>query len=135
MVYVNQSKQTMIVQRSALDNILMSNVCDIRFNRKIVVKGKPPTRRMWCTKSYDLLNSTNGRVALNYRPPTHPKKVNESINNVLVVWDILMQDYRTISFEQCDVIQQIPANEEFWKFFNDQIYIMGAEQKLQFMNS
>lgn len=124
----------MIVQRAALDSILLNHVCDIRFVRRRPVAGKPATRRMWCTKSYNLLNSVNGKVSLNYRPPTHPKQVNESLKNVLVVWDIFMQDYRTVSFDQCDLIQQIPADENFWKFFNDNLYIMSTEQKINFMN-
>ena len=125
----------MVIQRLALDNILLSNVCDIRFERKIQTPGKPPTRRMWCTKNYDLLNSTNGRVTLNYRPPTHPKKINEAASNILVVWDILMQDYRTVSFEQCELLKEVPADEKFWVFFNEHIYPMSSDQKLQFMNS
>ena len=89
---------------------------------------------MWCTKSYNLLNSINGKVGLNYRPPTHPNQINESVHNVLVVWDILMQDYRLISFEQCNLIQQIPADDTFWKYFNENIYPMTTEQKINFMN-
>lgn len=125
----------MIVQRASLDSILLNNVCDVRFVRRIPVRGKPPTRRMWCTKSYSLLNSTNGRVVLNYHPPSGPKKVNEAADNIIVVWDILMQDYRTINAEQVDLIQQVPATEEFWTFFNENIYTLTTEQKMVFMNS
>ena len=124
----------MIIQRESLNSILLSHVCEVRFTRRCPVRGKPPTRRMWCTKSYDLLNSINGRVGLNYRPPTHPNQINEAQNNVLVVWDILMQDYRIISFEQCNLIQQIPADDNFWKYFNENIYPMTTEQKINFMN-
>lgn len=124
----------MIVQRATLDSILLNNVCDIRFVRRRPVAGKPPTRRMWCTKSYSLLNSLNGKVSLNYKPPSGPKQVNESLKNVLVVWDIFMQNYRTISFDSCDLIQQIPADDSFWKFFNENLYIMTTEQKINFMN-
>ncbi len=125
----------MIVQRAALDSILLNNVCEIRFVRRIPVAGKSPTRRMWCTKSFSLLNSTNGRVVLNYKPPTGAKKVNESANNVIVVWDILMQDYRVVSGDQVDLLQQVPANDEFWKFFNENIYTLTTEQKINFMNT
>lgn len=124
----------MIVQRENLDSLLLTNVCEVRFVRRRPVAGKSLTRRMWCTKSYDLLNSTNGRVTLNYRPPTHPKQINEAQNNALVVWDILMQDYRIISLDQCNLIQQIPANDKFWDFFNKNLYPMSVEQKLNFMN-
>lgn len=124
----------MIIQRSALDSLLLNNVCEIRYTRKKPVPGKALTRRMWCTKSYSLLNSTNGRVSLNYRPPTSGKRYTESIKNTIIVWDILMQDYRTISMENCDLIQQVPATEEFWTFFNENIYPLTTEQKINFMN-
>lgn len=125
----------MIVQRATLNNILLNNVCEIRFVRRIPKPGFPPTRRMLCTKSYDLLNSTNGRITLNFRPPTNPVQVNEALENVVVVWDILMQDYRNVSMDQCDLINEYPANDEFWEYFNNNIYPMSPQQKIQFMNS
>jgi hypothetical protein len=106
----------------------------VRFARRRPATGKAATRRMWCTKNYALLNSINGRVSLNYRPPSGPKKINEAAENVLVVWDIIMQDYRTISLDSCDLIQQIPANDDFWEFFNTNLYPMSTEQKINFMN-
>ena len=125
----------MIVQRTTLDSILLSNVCDIRFVRRLPKPGYPPTRRMLCTKSYSLLNSTNGRITLNYRPPIGPVKINEAADNLIVVWDILMQDYRNVNMNQCDLVQQFPATDEFWTYFNDNIYPMSGEQKLSYMNS
>lgn len=125
----------MIVQRATLDNILLSNVCEVRFARRDLKAGSSPTRRMLCTKSYNLLNSTNGRITLNYRPPRGPLKINEAADNLIVVWDILMQDYRNINMNQCDLVKQYPVNEEFWTYFNENIYPMSAEQKISFMNS
>ena len=90
---------------------------------------------MLCTKSYSLLNSSNGRITLNYRSPRGPVKINEAADNLIVVWDILMQDYRNVNMNQCDLIKQFPANEEFWTYFNDNIYPMSAAQKLSYMNS
>lgn len=124
----------MIIQRAALDSLLLNNVCEVRFVRRRPRAGDGPTRRMLCTKSYELLNSINGRLTLNYAPPKGPKKINEAAENVLVVWDILMQQYRTISMNSCDLIQQIP-NDEFWEYFNENIYPMSPEQKFNFMNS
>ena len=125
----------MVVQRSTLDSILLANVCDVRFVRKIPRNGRPLTRRMLCTKSYSLLNSTNGRITLNYRPPTNPPQVNEAKDNIITVWDILIQDYRNINMAQCDLIEQIPATEEFWEYFNDNIYPMSSDQKINFINT
>jgi hypothetical protein len=125
----------MIASQSALNNLLLSNVLDIRFTRRIPVGGKAPTRRMLCTKSYDLLNTINGKVVLNYQPPRHAKQIDEAITNTCIVWDILMQDYRVVSADQVDVLREIPANDSFWKIFNEEIYPMTPEQKLNFMNS
>jgi len=125
----------MIIQRAALDTILLTNVVDVRFVRRTPKPGYPATRRILCTKSYNLLNSTNGRITLNYRTPRGPHKVNEAADNLLVVWDILMQDYRNINMNQANLIAQYPADDSFWTYFNDNIYPMSAEQKLNFMNS
>jgi len=125
----------MRVQRSALDSILLNNVCEVRFVRRNIKPGAPLTRRILCTKSHSLLTSTNGRITLNYRPPTNPPQINEAAENLITVWDIIMQDYRNISMEQCELIQQFPAGEEFWEYFNESIYPMSPEQKLTFLNT
>lgn len=125
----------MIVTQQTLKTLLLENVLDVRFVRRRPVAGKPPTRRMLCTKSFKLLNSTNGKIVLNYTPPKHEKQFNESIENACVVWDILMQNYRVVSADQVDVIREIPANDAFWQTFNQEILPLTAEQKIQFMNS
>ena len=120
---------------ATLKSLLLNNVLDLRFTRRIPVAGKPSTRRMLCTKSYELLNSTNGRVVLNYKPPRDQKQFNEGKNNAVVVWDIIMQNYRVVSAETVEIVRQVPADESFWKFFNDEIYILTTEQKSAYMNS
>jgi hypothetical protein len=125
----------MIVQRAALNSILQNNVADIRFVRRDPKPGFPPTRRMICTKSYELLSSTNGRLSLNYIPPKGPPQLNEVAENLIVVWDILMQSFRNISMNDVNLIEQWPADEEFWTYFNESIYPMSKEQKFTFMNS
>lgn len=125
----------MAVSVSTLESLLLNNVLDLRFARRIPVPGKPATRRMLCTKSFELLNSTNGKIVLNYKAPKHGKQFNERAKNACIVWDILMQDYRVVSADQVTIIRQIPANDEFWTFFNNQIYTLTTEQKVQFMES
>ena len=125
----------MAVSVQTLNNLLLRNVLDIRFLRREPVPNKPLTRRILCTKSYDLLNSTNGRVVLNYRPPKNNKQFNESQTNACVVWDILMQDYRIVPADTATILEEIPANENFWTYFNDKIYTLSTEQKIRFMES
>ena len=125
----------MIVPQQTLETLLLNNVLDLRFTRKIPVAGKPATRRMICTKSYELLNSINGKIVLNYIPPKHGKQINEATTNTCVVWDVLMQNYRVVSADQVDVLREMPANDEFWKTFNTEIYPTSTDQKINFMNS
>ena len=125
----------MAISIQTLESLLLNNVLDLRFSRRVLIPNKPSSRRMLCTKSYDLLNSTNGRIVLNYKPPSSKKQFNENKNNACVVWDILMQDYRIVSGDQVSIIRQIPANEEFWTFFNKEIYTLTTEQKILYMES
>ena len=129
MVYAIKMK----VHQLQLESILRNHVCDIRFVRRRPERDRPPTRRMICTKSYNLLNSVDGRTKLNYRPATHPIQVSP-MQNLVVVWDILMQDYRNVSMEHCEIIQQIPE-EEFWKYYNEVLYPMSPNDKINLMNS
>lgn len=124
-----------MIAKESLEQKLLNNVVDLRFVRRIPIPGRPATRRMLCTKSSSLLNSTNGRLSLNYKPPFKGKQFNESKQNALVVWDIFMQSFRVVSLESVVIINEIPANDEFWKYYNKVLLTMTAEQKLQFMNS
>lgn len=117
-----------------MDALLLKNVCDVRFVRRDPRPGDGPTRRMFATKAYELLNSANGRITLNYRPPKGPKRINEAMSNLLIVWDILMQDYRLINCNQVELIETIPV-DEFWPYFNENIYPMSPEQKAGYMNT
>ena len=118
-----------------LKSLLLNNVAEIKFFRKGLKPGAAPTRRMLCTNSLALLNSTEGRIALNYRRAINTPKYNPSQKNIIITWDIFMQDYRCINMAACDLIQVIPANKEFWKFFNEKLSGMSAPEKINFMNS
>lgn len=118
-----------------LDSILLANVVDLRFVRKIPVKTKPVTRRMLCTKNSALLNSNNGLISLGYRSPVYAPKYNPTAEGLVITWDILMQDFRNIWAETATIIRIIPPTDEFWKYFNTELYIMTPAQKLQFMAS
>lgn len=125
----------MKVQYSSLNSDLLNNVCEVRFLKRTSPPNRPEYRRMLCTKNYQLLSSVNGKLTLNFREANRQKVINEAVKNVLVVWDLLMQDYRIISLDDCDLITKIPADETFWEYFNKNIYPMSTNQKVNFMKS
>jgi len=118
-----------------LKSLLLNNVAEIKFLRKRLKPGAAASRRMLCTNSLALLNSTEGRLALNYKRAIQMPKFDPNAKNLVITWDIFMQDYRCINMAACDLIQVIPANKEFWKFFNEKLAGMNAAQKINFMNS
>lgn len=120
---------------SALKSLLLTNVAEIRYVRRIPVPEKGTTRRMWCTNSASLLNSFNGKTILNYHTPKLMPSFNPNDKNIIITWDILMQDFRCISMESCDLLQSMPANDSFWKYFNENIFPMSTQQKISFMQS
>ena len=86
----------MQVGRSQLLTLLKDNVCEVKFVRRVFKSGAPPTRRMLCTNSFTLLNSENGRLTLNFRPTSNFQDYNPAVKNLIIVWDIFMQNYRQI---------------------------------------
>lgn len=123
------------MQRAELEALLLNNVVDLRFERRVPLFGRPGTRRMLCTKSAALLNSTNGRISLNYRPPKSTPSFNAADKNLIITWDIFMQDYRIINADSFKVLKVIPANDEFWKYFNSTLRQMSASDKITYMES
>ena len=117
---------------TSLKNTLQSNVCEIIFEKRRPKPGDSSRRRMLCTLDESLLNSVIGRTTLNYKPPSGPPKYNPASKNLLPVWDIMMQSWRMVSMDNCDLIKTIPR-DEFWKYFNDHIYNMTIQEKNQFM--
>jgi hypothetical protein len=79
--------------------------------------------------------SPEGRLALNYRRAINQPRYNPNLKNLLITWDIFMQDYRCINMIACDMINVIPANKTFWKYFNEKLSLMQTADKVRFMNS
>ena len=124
----------MAVGLGSLQQLLQSNVCDIRFSRRRNKAGAAATRRMICTLDESLLNSTEGRITLNYRPAKGGLRYNPSHINLLIAWDVLMQDYRNINMDSCEVIEEIPT-DKFWEYFHQRLGGMSPAAKLGFMNT
>jgi len=119
---------------ASLKNVLQENVCEIIFVRRRPKANDAPVRKMICTLDTNLLNSTNGRLSLNYKPPSNVLPYNAEGKNLLPVWDIIMQDWRMVNMNSCDLVNTIPRNN-FWKYFNETLIPMTPQQKLQYMGT
>ena len=125
----------MLVTLTSLKPILQNAACEIKFTRRRPKFGKPATRRMLCTNAPLILNTIEGRVALNYRPASGRLRFNPDQKNLIITWDIFMQDYRCINVSSCDLVTTIPAGEAWWKYFKDNLAKLSTQQKIMFMDS
>ena len=90
---------------------------------------------MLCTMSEEILNSVNGRTVLNYLPPPgYNKKYNPHDKRLCLAWDIIMQDFRTISVESVTVLEQHEP-EQFWNYFNESILPLSTAEKMSYLES
>jgi len=126
----------MKVALPTLRALLEKNVLEIKFVRRRPKPGLPPTRRMLCTNNRGILASEPGRKLLNYHESIKPgPQFNPVTKNIVITWDILVQDYRCISTDDCEVLQMIESADDFWKYYNDVLYPMSTKQKTGFMIS
>ncbi len=122
----------------ALAALSTKNVVEIKFFRRKPKKHQGPFRRLLGTNDLKLLNSSPGHIALNYKAPIHPPLFNASAKNLLLIWDLLMQEYRLVSCDNCELIAVIPTDPDpaqFWQYFATSLQNMTAQQKTAFMNS
>jgi len=123
----------MITTLENLQTILKENVCELIIVRRRPRAGKSAARRMLCTLDQDILNSTNGRLSLNFKPAGQPLPYNAVSKNLLPVWDILMQDWRMVNLNSCDIVKTIKRTE-FWEYFNKTLMTMSPQEKITYMN-
>ena len=88
---------------------------------------------MLCTNCRQVLDSPEAREALHYEAARKLPTFNPTTKNLIIAWDILVQDYRCISVENCEVISVIPGDDTFWKYFSETLYKMTLEEKATFM--
>lgn len=124
--------------RTALWILLQTNAAELRFHRRIVKSGFGDYRRMLCTNDPRLLLSTPGKEVLNYIRPTGSLKYDPAAKNLVVTWDIFLQDYRMINCNDVEVIAVIKTSPDpgpFWKYFYERLVHMSSDQKARFMNT
>jgi hypothetical protein len=118
--------------------LLHTNAAELRFHRRLEKPGFNDYRRMLCTNDRKLLMSVPGKRVLNYKPPTSSLKYDPTAKNLVVAWDIFLQDFRMINCNDVEVISVIktsPDPQPFWKYFYERLVHMSANQKARFMNT
>ncbi len=124
--------------RTALWMLLKSHVAELRFLRRVEKPGFSDYRRMLCTNDPTLLLSTPGKKILHYTVPGGSLNYNPAAKNLVVAWDIFMQNYRMINCNDVEVIAVIkstPDPQPFWKYFYERLAQMSAGQKARFMDT
>jgi hypothetical protein len=124
--------------RTSLAIMLQTNAAELRFRRRIEKPGFKDYRRMLCTNDRKLLLSAPGKRILNYAVPTSSLKYDPASKNLIVAWDIFLQNYRMINCDDVEVIAIIKTSPDpapFWKYFYEHLIRMSAAQKAQFMNT
>ena len=122
----------MRIALQTLKTLLESNVLEIKFTRRKPKPGAGRTRRMFCTTSNTLLNSDNGRRVLGFEPTNKPLRFNPAAKNLVVVWDLFKRGNRMVNVDSCDLIATIPANDEFWRYYNENLSKMTAGEMENF---
>jgi hypothetical protein len=120
-----------------LKQACLSAVVELKFVRRNKMRI-PSTRRMLCTLDGKLLNSDLGKEILNFKSPRFSPPYNAESKGLVVVWDIIMQDWRAIPADSCVVVTMIktqPRQEKnFWEYYNKVLSKMNANQKKTFMD-
>jgi hypothetical protein len=121
---------------TGLKQLCLSNVVELKFDRRRPQGYTFLHRRMLCTLDPVILNSQSGIEILNFKKPTMPPPYAAEPKNLLTVWDIIMQDWRNIPIENTNVIATVPTKppEKFWEYFNKVIVKMTSRQKANFIN-
>jgi hypothetical protein len=124
--------------RTALWTLLQTNAAELRFRRRLEKSGFGAYRRMLCTNDKRLLQSAPGKQILNFAQPTGSLKYNPAAKNLVVAWDIFLQNFRMINCDDVEVIAVIktsPDPSDFWKYFQENLRYMSAGHKANFMDT
>ena len=128
----------MALSYNGMSKLLESNVAELFFVRRHKKQGWPMTRRMLCTNSFKLLGSIGGRLALNFRVPTHLPPYDAKEEGLFITWDFFMQDFRAIPLESVSVVMAIPVKTKkeidlFWEWFEKTLRPMSSDNKKSVM--
>lgn len=79
-------------------------------------------------------------MTLNFKIPTSITPYDPKEEELVITWDILMQDFRAIPLESVYIINAIPVKtqkeiDDFWKYFDERIRPMSSDEKKRFMKT
>jgi len=122
-----------------LDNVLKSNVVEIKFVRRHPKTGAALTRRALGTTDFRILNSDIGKTVFKFSPPTQRPAYNPTAHALSWYFDFFRLDWRSVSTESAVLVKLWPTTspqliEKFWIEFRDSISRMTPQQKIQFMD-
>jgi hypothetical protein len=125
----------MALSVGGLKKLCSTNVVELKFVRRNKLRI-PSTRRMLCTLDATLLNSTLGKEVLNFKPPRFSPPYNAESKGLVTVWDVIMQDWRNVPADACEVVTATPTKpvQTFWNYFDKVLSKMTASQKRSFMD-
>ena len=126
----------MNLSSNGLSSLLEANVVELKFLRRHPIQGRPTTRRMLASLNSAILDSDLGRTVLNFKPPTRAPSYNSSNYNLITVFDLFMQDWRSIPADKVEVIRVLPSDPvtDFWEYFFTSLAKMTPAQKAAFMD-
>jgi len=115
--------------------LLHTYVVELAFTKRTT--GGP--RVMLCTNAPTLLASPEGRIALHWHPPKGVGlPYNPSQKKLVVVWDIMWQQYRQVPIESVRILDTIPVRtdhelDDWWEFFADDLQNLTGTNKKKYM--
>ena len=131
-----------------VDSFLQKYVAEIVFVRRR--RAKDPsvttkTRRMICTLNFPLLTA-NAKI-FNFKRPQKSPPYNAASKGLVTVWDIIMQNWRSIDIKSAVIVQKSDVSglpmyvnskvdmAKFIDFYDKKIARMSIGEKRKFMDS
>jgi hypothetical protein len=127
------------ISLSGLKTLAQNHVIEVRFVRR--TKNRlPRKRRMLLTLDRMLLNSSQGIQLLHFKKPTQTPSYDAASKKLLIVWDLIMQDWRAVPAENLNIVygafpmRTYPDSSKFWQYYNLVLTKMTALEKASFMD-
>ena len=132
-----------------LGDFLRANVVEFKFRRRSPLLKNPAlghkskTRRILCTANWRLINSPITRLTFKWKAPKAKRRRLYSWykkRNLMIVWDIMFQDFRILSLDDWEIIAAIPVVDlmnkvRFFIFYKFQLSKITQKKREDFADS